>query len=67
MSGRFISRLPDVDYRAIDALNISRLKQLRRSPLHYLHLMFITLVATILVAVVLSRVMGAPNTTSPAV
>jgi SSS family solute:Na+ symporter len=30
------------------------------TPLHYLHLMFITLVATILVAVVLSRVMGAP-------
>ena len=32
------------------------------TPLHYLHLMFITLVATILVAVVLSRVMGAPAT-----
>jgi SSS family solute:Na+ symporter len=30
------------------------------TPLHYLHLMFITLVSTILVAVVLSRVMGAP-------
>ena len=30
------------------------------TPLHYLHLMFITLVATVLVAVVLSRVMGAP-------
>ena len=30
------------------------------TPLHYLHLMFITLVATILVAVGLSRVMGAP-------
>lgn len=30
------------------------------TPLHYLHLMFITLVATILVAVVLGRVMGAP-------
>ena len=30
------------------------------TPLHYLHLMFITLVATILVAVGLSRLMGAP-------
>ena len=30
------------------------------TPLHYLHLMFMTLLATILVAVVLSRVMGAP-------
>ena len=30
------------------------------TPLHYLHLMFITLVATVLVAVALSRVMGAP-------
>lgn len=30
------------------------------TPLHYLHLMFITLVATVLVAVGLSRAMGAP-------
>ena len=36
------------------------------TPLHYLHLMFITLVATILVAVVLSRVMGAPTAVAPA-
>ena len=37
------------------------------TPLHYLHLMFITLAATILVAVVLGRVMGAPEPPSPAV
>ena len=30
------------------------------TPLHYLHLMCITLVATILVAIGLSRAMGAP-------
>ena len=30
------------------------------TPLHYLHLMFLTLMSTILVAVVLSRLMGAP-------
>jgi exodeoxyribonuclease VIII len=31
------SRVPDPDYRSIDALNISRLKALLRSPQHYLH------------------------------
>ena len=34
------------------------------TPLHYLHLMFITLVATVLVAVGLSRAMGAPPAAS---
>ena len=36
------------------------------TPLHYLHLMFITLVATILVAVGLSRLMGAPAASADA-
>ena len=36
------------------------------TPLHYLHLMFITLVATVLVAVGLSRLMGAPAASADA-
>lgn len=31
------SRMPADEYRAIEALNITRLKELRRSPLHYRH------------------------------
>ncbi len=36
------------------------------TPLHYLHLMFITLISTITVAVVLSKLMGAPAATADA-
>ena len=35
MTGEIISRMPVDEYRAIDALNITRLKELRRSPMHY--------------------------------
>ena len=31
------SRIPEAEYRALPALNISRLKLLKRSPLHYRH------------------------------
>lgn len=31
------SRMPADEYRAIEALNISRLKEMRRSPMHYRH------------------------------
>lgn len=34
---QIVSRMPMDEYRAIDALNISRLKELQRSPLHYVH------------------------------
>jgi PDDEXK-like domain of unknown function (DUF3799) len=34
---QIVSRMPMSEYRAIDALNISRLKELQRSPLHYVH------------------------------
>ena len=35
MSGRITSRVPAADYFALPALNISRLKELKRSGLHY--------------------------------
>jgi PDDEXK-like domain of unknown function (DUF3799) len=34
---QIVSRMPMSEYRAIDALNISRLKELQRSPLHYVY------------------------------
>jgi hypothetical protein len=37
MNGRIQSRVPAADYFARPALNISSLKELRRSPLHYRH------------------------------
>jgi hypothetical protein len=37
MPNLIMSRMPMSDYRTIDALNISRLKELQRSPLHYMH------------------------------
>lgn len=37
MTGRLTSRVPAADYRSWPALNISRLKEMRRSPLHYQH------------------------------
>lgn len=39
LSGSIASRIPMEDYRAIKALNISRLKELKRSPLHYRYLL----------------------------
>lgn len=39
MTGSITSRMPRGEYDAIAALNISRLKELRRSPLHYRHLL----------------------------
>lgn len=35
MNTAITSRVPAAEYRAIDALNISALKELRRSPMHY--------------------------------
>lgn len=34
---RITSRMPRTEYDAIDALNISRLKEIKRSPQHYFH------------------------------
>lgn len=34
---KITSRMPRAEYDAIDALNISRLKEMKRSPQHYLH------------------------------
>jgi hypothetical protein len=39
MNGRIESRVPAADYFARPALSISRLKELRRSPLHYRYLL----------------------------
>lgn len=39
MTGLIQSRVPAADYFAREALSISRLKELRRSPLHYRHAM----------------------------
>lgn len=36
---RITSRMPRAEYDAIDALNISRLKEMKRSPLHYQHML----------------------------
>lgn len=37
MTGQIRSRVPAEEYRALEALNISRLKELKRSGLHYQH------------------------------
>lgn len=37
MNGAIHSRMPAEEYAAIEALNITRLKEIRRSPLHYRH------------------------------
>lgn len=39
MSGTLVSRMPADEYRVIDAVSITRLKELSRSPLHYRHLL----------------------------
>ena len=39
MTGRITSRVPAADYFALPALNISLLKELRRSALHFRHAM----------------------------
>jgi len=36
---KITSRMPRAEYDAIDALNISRLKEVKRSPLHFKHLL----------------------------
>ena len=35
MNGPIQSRVPRAEYNAIDGINITRLKEMRRSPLHY--------------------------------
>lgn len=39
MTGRITSRMPVAEYFALSALNVSLLKELRRSPLHFRHAM----------------------------